>query len=70
MYICICRAVSDRKIRRAVEGGVTSLRELQQLHGLGTGCGKCVPAAKQCLDKALLAQREQERSVPFAVPAA
>ncbi len=70
MYICLCKAVTEKKIRRAVEGGATTLRELQQLHGLGTGCGKCVPSAKACLDQALLAQREKPQALPLAAPAA
>lgn len=45
MYICICKAVSDRRIRRAVEEGATTLRELRERTGLGTNCGKCVPQA-------------------------
>ena len=59
MYICVCKAVSDRAIRRAVlEDGVTSLRELARGHGLGTCCGKCVPQARELLGATL---REQQR---------
>lgn len=54
MFICVCKAVSDREIRRAVrEDGVTSLRELSQRHGLGTCCGKCVPQARELLGQTL-----------------
>lgn len=45
MYVCICKAVSEGRIRRAVAGGVTTLRELREGTGLGTNCGKCVPQA-------------------------
>ncbi|MGH8528298.1 MAG: (2Fe-2S)-binding protein [Nevskiales bacterium] len=71
MYICLCKAVTENKIRRAVADGACTLRELQYAHGVGTGCGKCVPAAKTCLDEALRAQARQStlRSVS-AVPAA
>lgn len=54
MIICVCKAVSDREIRRAVrEDGVLSLRELNRLYGLGGCCGKCVPHARQLLDETL-----------------
>lgn len=54
MFVCVCKAVSDRQIRRAVrEDGVTSLRELARLHGVGTCCGKCVPHARALLDETL-----------------
>lgn len=54
MYVCVCKAVSDRQIRRAVrEDGVVSLRELTREYGLGTCCGKCVPQAREVLTEAL-----------------
>lgn len=58
MFICVCKAVSDRQIRRAVrEDGVCTLRELKQQTGLGSCCGKCVPQARALLGEAL-ADRE------------
>lgn len=49
MYVCICRAVSERRIARAVDEGATTLKELREHTGLGTCCGKCVPQAYQLL---------------------
>jgi len=57
MYVCVCKAVSDRQIRRAVrEDGVVSLRELARELELGTCCGKCVPLAREVLAEALSAE--------------
>ncbi|MGH8442743.1 MAG: bacterioferritin-associated ferredoxin [Nevskiaceae bacterium] len=53
MYICICRAVSEKKILRAVGEGATTLSDLRERTGLGTGCGKCVPQAYQLLRETL-----------------
>lgn len=53
MYVCICKAVSDRRIRRAVGEGATTLRELRECTGLGTNCGKCVPQAYALLRDSL-----------------
>ncbi len=51
MYLCVCKAVSERTVRRAIrEEGVVTLRELSRRHGVGTGCGKCVPAARELLE--------------------
>jgi bacterioferritin-associated ferredoxin len=58
MYVCICRAVTERRIARAVAEGVTTLKDLRDATGLGGGCGKCVPQAYQLLRDAL----EQRRS--------
>lgn len=56
MYVCVCKAVTDRQIRRVVrEGSVISLRDLTRETGLGTCCGKCVPAAREVLGEALQA---------------
>lgn len=56
MIVCICKAVSDRHIRRAAEEGVVSLRDLSREFGLGTCCGKCVPQAREVLATALEAR--------------
>ncbi|SFF51512.1 bacterioferritin-associated ferredoxin [Fontimonas thermophila] len=56
MIICVCKAVSERTIRRAVrEDGIVSLRELSRECGLGTCCGKCVPLAREVLAAELAA---------------
>ncbi|NIC05815.1 (2Fe-2S)-binding protein [Billgrantia bachuensis] len=46
MYVCLCKGVSDRKIRESVEGGARSWREVQQETGCGTQCGKCACVGK------------------------
>ena len=56
MIGCVCKAVSDRHIRSAVNGGISSVRELSLQTGLGTCCGKCVPDARATLT-ACLAER-------------
>jgi bacterioferritin-associated ferredoxin len=53
MYICICQAVSDSAIRKAVDEGVRSFRDLSEVTGCGTQCGSCVKMAREVLDKAL-----------------
>ena len=49
MYVCICKAVSEKRIGRAVAEGATTLKDLREATGLGTNCGKCVPQAYQLL---------------------
>jgi bacterioferritin-associated ferredoxin len=58
MIVCVCKAVSDRHIRTAVNGGVSSVTELSRKTGLGTCCGKCVPEARATI-AGCLADREQ-----------
>ncbi|NKF20685.1 (2Fe-2S)-binding protein [Solimonas marina] len=67
MFVCVCKAVSDRQIRRDIrEEGVTSLRELARLRGVGTCCGKCVPQARRLLDETLEQHRAAVAPVPLA----
>jgi bacterioferritin-associated ferredoxin len=41
VYVCHCRAVSDREIREAVEAGHRTVEELGRSCGAGTDCGGC-----------------------------
>lgn len=53
MIVCVCNNVSDRKIRQAVDDGVTTMTELRAEFGVGACCGKCHSCAKQVLRDAL-----------------
>ncbi|MES2489641.1 MAG: bacterioferritin-associated ferredoxin [Pseudomonadota bacterium] len=67
MYICVCKAVTDRQIKQATREGACSLRDLTRELGLGTGCGKCVPAAREVLGACLMQQGAAQQ--PEAAPA-
>lgn len=49
MIVCICHNVSERKIRQAVDAGVTTMPGLREKLGVGTCCGKCHSCAKTVL---------------------
>lgn len=53
MYVCLCRAVTDRQIRESVENGANSFREVREELDVGTCCGRCVPEARELIDQAL-----------------
>ncbi|MCH8550446.1 MAG: bacterioferritin-associated ferredoxin [Natronospirillum sp.] len=53
MYVCLCHAVTDQQIEKAVrKGSVSSVRDLQQTLGVGTTCGKCACEARDILQAA------------------
>jgi bacterioferritin-associated ferredoxin len=52
MYVCICKAVTDKEIRKAAAKGADNLYELQQSLGVATGCGSCAGHAQEILDAA------------------
>jgi len=53
MYVCICHAVTDRQIRKAVDEGARTMRDLRQQLGVCSSCGKCGPCAKELLAERL-----------------
>lgn len=65
MIVCVCKAVSDKHIRRAVDEGAISLRDLTRELGVGTCCGKCVPMARDVLGARLV----QDAAAPMGMPA-
>ncbi|MDN3554416.1 bacterioferritin-associated ferredoxin [Halomonas maura] len=46
MYVCLCKGVTDKAIRRTVEEGARTWRQVQRETGCGTQCGKCGCMAK------------------------
>lgn len=46
MYVCVCHAITDRQIRRAVDQGAGSLLEVQMHLPVGACCGRCVDEAE------------------------
>jgi len=49
MYVCICKAVTDKQIRRAAAAGVDNLYELRERLGVASGCGSCAHLAESIL---------------------
>lgn len=43
MFVCICSAVSDRQVERAIQEGAHSLDALAGKTGAGACCGSCRP---------------------------
>jgi len=58
MYVCICKSVTDKQIRRAAAKGVDNLYELREALGVGAGCGNCADMAEDIL------QESQRRAQP------
>jgi bacterioferritin-associated ferredoxin len=52
MYVCICKAVTDKQIRRAAARGVDNLYELREVLGVASGCGGCADEAESILKDA------------------
>lgn len=64
MYVCVCRAVTERQIDDAVRAGARTLQDLRRELGVASECGQCAAAARQRLDQAR--QRLALESAPVA----
>lgn len=51
MYVCICKAVTDKQIRKAALNGADNLYELRESLGVASGCGGCASHAQEILDE-------------------
>jgi bacterioferritin-associated ferredoxin len=51
MYVCICKSVTDKQIRRAAANGIDNLYELRESLGVAAGCGSCANTAQSILDE-------------------
>ena len=49
MYICHCRAVTDRRICEAIEAGACDAETVSRRCGAGGACGGCLPAVRAIL---------------------
>ena len=49
MYVCHCRAVTDRRICEAIEAGACDAESVSRRCGAGGGCGGCLPAVRALL---------------------
>ncbi|MFG6668476.1 (2Fe-2S)-binding protein [Halomonas sp. HNIBRBA4712] len=55
MYVCVCKGVTDHQIRREVNEGARSWRDVREATGCATQCGKCA-----CLGKSITREAVQE----------
>lgn len=60
MYVCLCHAVTDKDIKRAVEEGACTMRDLRNGLQVATQCGRCGQCAKACLNQALMEIGDQQ----------
>lgn len=65
MYVCVCNAVTDSDIRKAVDSGVRNMKQLGQVTNCGTTCGCCREVAVKILQQTLTDNRESRISLPI-----
>ena len=49
MYVCLCKGVTDSRIRDAVIDGANSLADVRRELGVASNCGRCAQCARQVI---------------------
>lgn len=53
MYVCLCKAVTDRQIRESINSGACTFRAVRDQLGVATQCGKCGQHAMNIIETAV-----------------
>ena len=56
MYVCVCKAVTDRQVVQAIDQGANNRRQVMQCTGAGGVCGKCSQSLKSLVDERMAQQ--------------
>jgi bacterioferritin-associated ferredoxin len=51
MIVCLCRGLSDRAIRAAIQDGADTPRKVATACGAGADCGACCSFVRALLDE-------------------
>lgn len=51
MIVCVCNDVRECDIKKMVEQGARTVRDVQSKCLAGTSCGSCIFAIKACLNR-------------------
>ncbi len=71
MYVCICHALNDKKVKAALSDGATTPAAVFRHHGCQVQCGKCVPTVRAMAadHRATCAQNRAQAASQDHVPA-
>ena len=70
MYVCVCHAVTDKDIRKAVDRGARSLFDVQNELPIGSCCGRCEEVAQVVVDEHLSKRRSTDCALRLVTEAA
>jgi len=56
MYICVCNAVTESELQRAIADGAETIKDLREKLLVTGCCGSCMNSVKQILEQTLPAK--------------
>jgi bacterioferritin-associated ferredoxin len=51
MFVCVCHAVGDREVNRAIEAGATTREQVTRACRAGGDCGACHQMIEDMIDQ-------------------
>jgi bacterioferritin-associated ferredoxin len=51
MIVCLCKGLSDKKIRTLIQSGSRSMRDLMSSCQVGGDCGSCIFQVKEMIEQ-------------------
>ena len=61
-YVCLCNRVSERKVRRAIDGGAACIETVGAMCGAGTTCLGCHATIEDLIDERRVARPHLRRA--------
>jgi bacterioferritin-associated ferredoxin len=66
MVVCLCHGVSERRVRREIEHGATTIDELAARCGAGACCYGCHPTLEALLEEHVVVVAVPRRKLRLA----
>jgi len=63
MYVCICKAVTESRVRQAIHEGASDLDQLRAALGVATGCGGCASHVECLVESSRTRPRNGEETM-------
>lgn len=49
--VCLCNFIEEKEIIAAFKKGAVTTKDIQNITGAGTSCGRCIPEIDQLVEK-------------------
>jgi nitrite reductase (NADH) large subunit len=64
--VCLCNFIEEKEIAAVLNKGVSSTKEIQNITGAGTSCGRCIPEIDQMVESGEKEKpKEQQKKLNF-----
>jgi bacterioferritin-associated ferredoxin len=66
--VCLCNFIEEKEIVATLKKGANSAKDIQEITGAGTSCGRCLPEIDQLVeDWQKEKPKEQQKKLDFGL---